>query len=192
MAQDQPRPRDARQQRSDAALREALLKLISRGAYDQITVRDIVAEAGIGYATFFRHYPGKDALLDAVAGEEIAALVAMTAPSLSPDGTRATSLALARHVAERRAIWTALLTGGAAGRLREQFAQLAAQVPRQSRKPLAWLPVDLGITFGVTATVEILAWWLRQPSDYPVEKVAEALDRLVIAPTVGSLKETAP
>jgi AcrR family transcriptional regulator len=176
--------------RSDAALREALLALIMRQPYDQITVRDIVTEAGIGYATFFRHYPAKDALLDAIAGEEIAALVAMTAPLLSPSNTRASSLAVARHVAERREVWKALLTGGASGRLREQFATLAAQVPRRSKKPMEWLPADLGVTFGVTATVEILAWWLRQPAGYPVESVAEALDRLVIAPTIGSLKET--
>lgn len=180
--------RDARQVKSDAALRTGLLALITRQPFDRITVRDIVAEAGVGYATFFRHYPSKDALLDAVAGEEIEALLRRTAPLLSPDDTRATCLALASYVDARRAVWSALLTGGAAGHLREQFARLAAQIPAAAH-PSGWLPNELGVIFGVSATVEILAWWLRQAPDFPVERVAEMLDRLVITPTVGSLRQ---
>jgi AcrR family transcriptional regulator len=181
------KPRDARQVKSDAALRAALLALITRMPFDKITVRDIVAEAGIGYATFFRHYPSKDALLDAVAGEEIAAMMALTAPLLSPTDTRSSCVVLAQHVAANRDVWTALLTGGAAGHLREQFVRLAAQVPGPDQGS-EWLPSDLGLIFGVSATVEILAWWLRQKPDYPVDDVAELLDRLVIRPTGGSLK----
>ncbi|MEO7248253.1 MAG: TetR/AcrR family transcriptional regulator [Novosphingobium sp.] len=181
------RARDARQLKSDAALRTSLLALITRQSYDKITVRDIVAEAGIGYATFFRHYPSKDALLDAVAGEEIAAMMRLTAPLLSPTDTRATCVALAEYVGGRRAVWTALLTGGAAGHLREQFVRLA---PLADVRDVGntWLPPDLGVIFGVTSTVEILTWWLRQAPDYPARKVAELLDRLVITPTVGAVE----
>ena len=181
------RGRDARKVKSDAALRAALLALITRQAYDKITVRHIVAEAGVGYATFFRHYPGKDALLDAVAGAEIAAMMALTAPLLSPTDTRATCIAIAEYVGGRRAVWTALLTGGAMGHLREQFTRLA-QTVRVGGTSDSSIPQDLGVIFGVTSTVEILSWWLRQAPDYPTEKVAELLDRLVITPTVGSME----
>ena len=100
------RARDSRQVKTDTALRASLLALITRQSYDKITVRHIVAEAGIGYATFFRHYPGKDALLDAVAGEELGAMLALTAPLLSPENTLATCNALAEYVGARRAVWT--------------------------------------------------------------------------------------
>lgn len=181
------RLRDARKVKSDAALRAALLALITRQAYDKITVRHIVAEAGVGYATFFRHYPGKDALLDAVAGAEIAAMMALTAPLLSPADTRATCIAIAEYVGGRRAVWTALLTGGAMGHLREQFTRLAPMARVRGISD-SWIPQDLGVIFGVTSTIEILAWWLRQDPDYPAEKVAELLDRLVITPTVGAME----
>lgn len=181
------RARDARQEKSDRALRAALLSLITRQSYDKISVRDIVAEAGIGYATFFRHYPSKDALLETVAGEEIEAMMRLTAPMLSPVDTRKTCIALANYVGERRDVWKALITGGAAGHMREQFARIARPTTVQGERS-DWLPVELGVAFGVTATVEILAWWLRQEPDYPVEAVAELLDRLVITPTVGSLR----
>lgn len=190
MAELAVKVRDARQVKSDAALRSAMLALITRGAYDKITVRDIVAEAGIGYATFFRHYPSKDALLDAVAGEEIDALMQLTRPLLRPEDTLTSCLALTRHVGERREVWSALLTGGAAGHLREQFVRHAGSESTKDGLASEWLPADLGLIFGVSATVEILAWWLRQRPDYPAEQVAELLDRLVITPTVGSLRRS--
>jgi acyl-CoA dehydrogenase len=49
----------------------------------------------------------------------------------------------------------------------------------------SWLPVELGAIYGVGATVEILAWWLRQPRDFTVERIAEIIDRLVVTPAVG-------
>lgn len=178
--------RDARQVKSDAALRAAMLALITRQSFEKITVRDIVAEAGIGYATFFRHYPSKDSLLDAVAGEEIATLLQMTTPLLKPEDTLTSCIALTNYVASRREVWTALLTGGASGHLREQFTRLADGTSHTDGLSSTWLPHDLGLIFGVSATVEILAWWLRQRPDYPATKVAELLDRLVVSPTVGA------
>ncbi|MFM6931094.1 MAG: TetR/AcrR family transcriptional regulator [Novosphingobium sp.] len=179
--------RDARQLRSDAALRAALIALIPRQTYDKITVRDIVAEAGVGYATFFRHYPSKDAMLDAIASDELAEMLARTAPLLDPLDTRKTCVVLAQHVGSRRDVWSALLTGGAATHLRQQFERLADNVS-SATYPTDWLPRELGIRFGVTATIEILGWWLCERPDYPLDDVAELLDRLTIAPTVGALK----
>jgi hypothetical protein len=34
-------------------------------------------------------------------------------------------------------------------------------------------------------TLEVLAWWLADQHPLPVERMAEILDRLVIAPAVG-------
>lgn len=177
--------RDARQVKSDGALRAALLSLISRMAYDRITVRDIVAEADIGYATFFRHFPSKDALLDAVAGEEVAGLIALAAPEVEAEHSLSASRAIVTYVDERRGVWSALLTGGAAGHLRAQFLAMVAQAVRKD-VPCEQIPSDLRATFSVTATVEILAWWLRQEADYPAEKVIALLDRLVVAPMMQS------
>ena len=44
-------------------------------------------------------------------------------------------------------------------------------------------PDDLRVIFGVAGAVEILAWWLKQPGDLPLDQIATILDRLVIAPT---------
>jgi AcrR family transcriptional regulator len=151
-------------------------------------VRDIAAEAEIGYATFFRHHESKSELLEEVAEEQIRNLVALALPLLAADDTRGSCLALCRYVNEHRAIWSALLTGGAAGAVREEFIRQAMRVGSGQVQRSSWLPVELGAIFGVSATVEILAWWLKQPRDFTVERIADIIDRLVVTPAVGRNK----
>ena len=176
---------DARMVRTRAAMRKALLALLERKQLDQITVRDIAAEAKIGYATFFRHHESKWELLQDVAEEEIARLMAQGMPLLVADDTRGSALALCKYVREHRAVWSALLTGGAAGAMREEFIRQAMQHGASQVQKSPWLPVELGAIYGVSATVEILAWWLKQPEDFSVERIAEIVDRLVMTPSVG-------
>jgi AcrR family transcriptional regulator len=179
---------DARMVRTRAALRRALLALLERKHFEHITVRDIAAEAGIGYATFFRHHESKSELLEEVAEEQIATLMALAIPLLIAADTRGSCLALCNYVNEHRAIWSALLTGGAAGAMREEFIRQAMQLGAGQVQKSSWLPVELGAIYGVSATVEILAWWLRQPDDFSVERIAEIVDRLVVTPAVGRNK----
>jgi len=171
--------------RSRQALRRALLALLERKQLDQISIRDIVAEAGVGYATFFRHHASKEELLNEIAAEQVGSLMALTLPLLDPTDTRVSCLALARYVDKHRALWSGLLTGGAANTLRAEFIRLAQESAAQVRSS-EWIPVELGAVYGVTATIEILAWWLRRPAgEYTPEQVAEFIDRLVVAPATA-------
>jgi AcrR family transcriptional regulator len=174
--------------RTRAALRRALLALLECKQLDEITVRDIAAEAQIGYATFFRHHASKADLLKDVAEEQIGNLMALALPLLVAADTRGSCLALCKYVSEHRAIWSALLTGGAAGAMREEFIRQAMQQGAAQVQRSSWLPVELGAIYGVSATVEILAWWLRKPNDFTVERIAEIVDRLVVTPAVGRNK----
>src|SRR6185437_10791283 len=54
---------DRRVKRTQKALARALISLTLEKGYDAITIRDITELAEVGYATFFRHYHDKDALL---------------------------------------------------------------------------------------------------------------------------------
>src|ERR1700743_1796630 len=80
---------DARMLRTRKALRSALLALLERKQLDQISVRDIVAEARIGYATFFRHHASKEDLLNEIAADQVGRLMALAFPLLSATDTRA-------------------------------------------------------------------------------------------------------
>ena len=177
-------PTDARQLRSRKALTGALLALLEEIPFDQVTIREITARAGTGYATFFRHYPDKEALLGDVASQEIASLLAMT-PVLSTASSAETTRALCRNVAEHRKLWSALLTGGAAGILREEFIRQARDLAIGMAVPESWLPADLAVVYGTGSTIDLLAWWLARAESYSAEQIAAILDRLIIAPLMG-------
>ena len=176
--------KDARVQKTRAALRDALLALLEERPFDAITIRDLAARAGAGYATFFRHYPDKGSLLADLAADEISALLALALPILDEADTHAACVALCSYVDARRHLWSVLLTGGAAGNLREEFIRQAHQIAAARPTPddSAWLPKEVAVVFGVSGTVEILAWWLQHGRDHSLEQVAQILDRLVIAP----------
>jgi AcrR family transcriptional regulator len=177
---------DVRMVRTRKALRTALLALLERMQLDQITVRDIVAEADVGYATFFRHHASKEELLNEIAAEQVGCLMDLTMPLLDPTDTRVSCLALCEYVNQHRVLWSALLTGGAAAALRAEFIRLARD-GAVGKRTSDWIPVELGTVYGVGATIEILTWWLRTPAgDYTPEQVAEFLDRLVVAPATSA------
>jgi AcrR family transcriptional regulator len=173
---------DARVERTRDALRTALLRLLESQSFDHITIRDISAEAGTGYASFFRHYPDKAALLDDLAATAIAELLGRALPILEAVDTRASCVELCRYVDERRNLWSVLLTGGAAANLKAEFIRQARKVASGKAKPDSWLPADLAVVSGVSGTLEILAWWLQRRKQYSRDQIAEFLDRLVISP----------
>jgi AcrR family transcriptional regulator len=178
-------PTDARQVRSRKALTGAMLELLGQVPFDHITIREITARARTGYATFFRHYPDKDALLGDVAAQEIADLLELTLPILDSTSSAESTLALCRRVAQHRKLWSALLTGGAAGIVREEFIRQARGLAVGTSPPQGWLPADLAVVYGTGATIDLLAWWLEHPGQHSAEEMAGILDRLVIAPLVG-------
>ncbi|MET0364758.1 MAG: TetR/AcrR family transcriptional regulator [Sphingobium sp.] len=173
---------DPRQIRSAAALRDALLKLLERKAFDQITVREIAAQAGVNNSTFFRHYTDKQALLENVAADEINRLVAFSLPwGPKLDGNRA----LCSYVSDRRDLWRALFNGGARAAMREEYLRLSREVAAKHVGPKSWLPDDFAIICSTVLIIETISWWLAHdehaaPSG---EEIAVMLDLLLSATT---------
>jgi len=163
----------------------ALLSLLEERPFEQLTVREITAKADIGYATFFRHYPDKEALLNDLAASQISDLLAMTLPILNNADTRGSARTLCAYVWEHRKLWSALLTGGAASTLKDEFVRQAQQIAEAQPNPDAWLPNDLSIVFYVTGTVEILTWWLKQKDPPSVDRMGEVIDSLIVGPSMA-------
>jgi len=184
-------PSDARQIRSRNALTGALLELLEEKPFDQLTIREISARAGTGYATFFRHYPTKEALLGDVATEEIAELLARVIPILNAANSYDSTQALCAYVWEHRKLWSALLTGGAAAIVRDEFIRQARDLPEHTPAKADWLPADLGVVHGTGGTFDLLAWWLSQDSRITPSEIAEILHRLIIFPLIGDAGDNA-
>lgn len=182
--------RDPRSVRSHDALVSALLRLLAERPFEQITIRDLVAEAGIGYTTFFRHYPSKEALLDAVAAAEIRRLFELAVPAMQAKDLHAGSTALFGYVDANRALWSTLLTGGAAGVVRAEFQRLARDFARAWREPTPFLPAELGATLIVGGTLDLLAWWLGSPRPLPIARIVEIHEQVVLLPVIRPARRT--
>lgn len=182
------RPDDPRALRSSEALRKAMLELVEERPFDQITVRDVTVLAGVSYPVFFRRYANKEELLEDIAADQVRSLISLSMPMFNADLQQESLTALCEYVERHRPLWTRLLNGGAAPAMREEFKRIAAEIGKgmenTHERINSWLPVDLGADFVVNAMFGILAWWLRQAEDYPLQNVVKLLDALIIRPTL--------
>lgn len=174
--------RDARIIKSRQALHTALLDLVSEMPFEEVTVAAITARAGVGYATFFRHYPGREALLAEIADGLVGELLQLIAPLVLANAPYAAALALTRFVEARRPLCQALLIGAGDALRRDITARAVAAANTAQTLFPAWLPRDLGIVHSVAATLTILRWWLEQDQPQEATEVADIIDRLVFGP----------
>jgi len=93
---------DPRILRSRGLLMEALLRLLGRKEFDDISVQEIADEATLNRATFYLHYQDKNALLQAMTGARFRDLIARRGLSFTNcDGAlRAIALGVCDYLAE--------------------------------------------------------------------------------------------
>lgn len=174
------KPDDARAERSIDALRSALLELIQNKSFHQISIKNITDAAGVSYPTFFRRFSSKEALLEDIATAEVRTLLSLSETAIDKRNSQESGETLCRYVQEHRKLWTALLTGGAALTMRQEFMRIAQEIGYERPRNNPWLPVDLAVPFVTSGIFEIIAWWMRQPEDYPLANVIKLFDALII------------
>jgi AcrR family transcriptional regulator len=93
---------DPRILRSRQMLMKALLRLLTRKEFDDISIQEIANEATLNRATFYLHYPDKNALLQAMTAARFRDLIARRGLSFTNcDGAlRAIALGVCDYLAE--------------------------------------------------------------------------------------------
>jgi AcrR family transcriptional regulator len=76
------RPGRPRSERAEQAILDATLDAVAENGVDGVRLEDVAARAGVGKATLYRRWPGKEELL-------IAALAALKSPLPAPRGSSA-------------------------------------------------------------------------------------------------------
>ncbi len=185
--------KDKRVQRTQEALRGALLELIVEHGYERLTVQNILDRACVGRATFYLHYRSKEDLLrkgldrlrDRLMQEWQSASDATT-------GTRRPlgfSLAFFRHVDSHRRLYRAVV-GRESGvivdrQLRRVLADLVrANVLSLRHRSQLSLHDDLSVQYVVGALMSLVTWWL----DRNIKLSPEELDASFRQMTLGALR----
>jgi len=184
------RSSDARVVRTRQALRQAMTELAEERPLEAITVRAIAARAGVGYATVFRHYVDKEALLADVADLLTQEFLARIRPLLQQRDRRGAARSLCDFVLEHLALYRALIAGGSGQTVRAEMLRQCLLTVAHTRQPTTPLE-DLVQLHLVSTILNLVAWWLRDLDAVDVATMAEIVERLVLTP-VGELRADPP
>ncbi len=183
---------DARVVRTREALQQAMVDLAAETPLDAITVRAIAARAGVGYATFFRHYADKEALLADVADTLTVSFLAQVRPLLLQKDRRGAARSLCAFVEDHLPIHQALIAGGAGETVRAGMLRQTLETLGRTRASAPGGPLDEVLLFHLTSSIlNLLAWWLRNRDRVDAETMAEIIERAVLTP-VGALGRQPP
>ena len=180
--------RELRAERSRAALFAAAVRLVSTRGSANIPVTDLAEAAGVSRQLVYLHFGERDALLVAAATD-----LARRELALGGQSGRAAVLATARHFADHRAFYRALLTGPCAFALTTALSDLLAPVNRHVVRELFGDRVpegtvdDLAVFLTGGAGALINAWLLGDEDPLDPEVLTDRLVRLLH--TLGGLPE---
>jgi AcrR family transcriptional regulator len=187
---------DRRRQRTQTALREALIALILEKGYEAITVQDIVDRADLGRATFYLHYPaGKDELLLQIM-EDVQQGILAKARLLDP-AAPPPSLYAFQHASENADFYRAILGGGGAGGLLTRFQQSTVAGVLERLKQIipperqAQASLEMIATYVTGALNALLIWWLENDQPFPPEEMARRFQQMTQAAVQAMLNSDA-
>lgn len=176
---------DPRIRRTRKAFRLALQELIQEVPLDDIMIRDIVDRADIAYTTFFRHYPTKEALLADLAAEQVGQVLDLSYPVMRERGSLASCETVCNYVDDNRGLWTALLTGPAQNAMRTAYIEQTLAREGDWTPVQVWLPRDVAPILAVATIIELLTWWLTEPTSHSPSQIAEIMDRVIVSTLMG-------
>src|SRR5690348_6106374 len=175
---------DRRVKRTQNLLAKALIALTLEKGYEAVTIRDITERADVGYATFFRHYRDKDALLQDVLDVVLAELLGLLPPA--PDADPATvGTLIFRYVQEHSEVIRVLLSSQGASSLMQQMIEAGVQIVLQqyTQREGGIVPIEVAAYHCVASSIALIQWWLEHDMPYPPERMGLIYQELIARPT---------
>lgn len=177
---------DRRSERTRQQLGAALVELMLRKRYDEISVQDIIDQANVGRSTFYAHYFDKDDLLVSNF-TRVLDWLSRHLRRKENDGYSLPSLVLFfEHVQTHHQLYKALVRGGGIDllykkgheRLRQHIEEhLCALVPAgASLAP----PFALVADYMAGAIFHLLKWWLDHEMPYTPAELDVLFQQLVL------------
>lgn len=175
---------DRRVKRTQRLLAQALIDLTLEQGYEAVTIRDLTERADVGYATFFRHYPDKEALLADVLDVVLDDLLKLLQPQSAAD-PHAVGVILFRYVQEHSAVCRVLLRSRGSTVLVERMIAAGTRnvLHEHVPQPDSLVPSEIAAHHLVTASIALIQWWLDHDMPYPPEQMSRIYHALIVQPT---------
>lgn len=172
---------DIRIQRTQQALRQALIDLIIAQGYEAVSVRAIIRRAGVGNKTFYRHYQDKESLLYAVLGEMLAEGRTALLPPTSPRAAEENTLNAFRFAHRYADLFRVLLRSPVAETLIQPLIDFGTAEGHRFFSG-SDIPDELVAYHFVTGMMYLMRWWLEQGRGHGPDEMAAYANRLLIRP----------
>ncbi len=171
---------DPRIVRSRRMLMDSLAKLLMQKAFEDISIQEIADEATLNRATFYLHYPDKNALLQAMTEARFRDLIERRAITFTDcnGALRAIALGVCDYLAESTGCPTQLARMALEG-------SIIPVVEGMFKEGLALHGTPPGVDAGLLATTA--AWavfgaarrWFQTPNPIPAEEMAARIEAMV-------------
>ncbi|MBI1752627.1 MAG: TetR/AcrR family transcriptional regulator [Acidobacteria bacterium] len=181
MSEKLSEPNDRRVRRTRMALRAALISLLPKRGWDDLSVHEICERANVGRSTFYMHYQSKEQLLADGLGDlrKVLMVEASERRRTSPK-TLPFVRGLMEHVYEQRSLFRSLIGRGSGHVVQMRFRQMVLQLVNEELS----LHVDQGwerdaaSNYISGALVELLGWWVDSRTLRSVEEVEQFFHNL--------------
>lgn len=175
-------------ERTEAAIREAALKLIARHGYEAMSMRQLGDEVGVQAAALYRYFPNKEELLFTLLRDHMEGLIASwdVARPAARDPLGSLSAFVRNHIGfhvarrhsthvsnlELRSLSPAKLT--VILRMRNTYEKELRQILRDGAESGAFAIDDVGLTaMAIIQMITGVIVWFRPDERLSVEEVAE-------------------
>ena len=183
---------DRRVKRTHKLLQEALVDLTLEKGFEAVTIRDITDRADVGYATFFRHYPDKEALLASVLEAMKDEFLERLVPYSMVEDPEQTGRLLFEYVEQNCDLCRVLLDSTDTMSLLKPVQEigLSERALLVNEPAPGGLPAELVISHLMSSLVMLIRWWLDHNMPYPPERMGQIAAELIIRPVIGAMLGT--
>lgn len=179
---------DRRIRRTQNLLAKALIEVTLEKGYDAVTVRDITDRADVGYATFYRHYPDKDALLEDVLDVVLNELISLFfKDNVLHEDLEGISGMLFVYVKENYEIIRVLLSSRYTSIIGKRMLEdgTSRLLERNVPKPDSIVPPEIAAYHLVASTINLIEWWIQDEMRLSPEQMGRIYFELIEKPTMS-------
>jgi AcrR family transcriptional regulator len=172
---------DRRIHKSQEAIKNAVIELMSEKKFDEVTIQEIADRANINRRTIYLHYMDKFDLLDKLIEEhinELRKMCELTSDTAFLEG----SVSWFEYFESHYSFFSAMLTSKGAPFFRSRFLEFVIEDIKKgwdmTNAKNHGLNEDIILQFFAPAYVGVVEWWFRNSMPYPSHVMEEHVGML--------------